>query len=163
MLWVDNVIVFVIVLCAVIGIVRGLLGEMLSLAGWLLAISTGLLFNQEFSLLLAIKVANPAVKMAFSFVGLWYISLLMANTVSSLVREGLDNNRLGFYNRFWAMIFGGLHGILILATLVLLAGLSPLPTEAWWQDALLIPPLQSLAISLRDHIPSEMAAYINYH
>lgn len=143
--------------------VRGLLSELLSLAGWLLAISTGLLFNQEFALLLAIKVANPAVKVVFSFVGLCYISLLMANTVSSLVCEGLNNSRLGFYNRFWAMILGGLHGILILTTLVLLAGLSPLPTEAWWQDALLIPPLQSLAISMRDMIPSEMAAYVNYH
>jgi membrane protein required for colicin V production len=161
-LWIDSVIMAIVAICAVTGIVRGLLGEMLSLAGRLIAIGTGLMFNQEFSMLLAISVTNPAVKIALSFTDLAVITLLMTNTINALLLEGSINNPLGFFNRFWAMILGSLHGVLIIAILVLLAGLSPLPSETWWKDALLIPPFQSLAVFIKESIPTEIAAYINY-
>ncbi len=163
MLWIDTVIIAVISTSALAGIVRGLVGEILSLAVWLLAIWIGLTFNREFSILLALTVVNPAVKVALSFAGLLLITLLMGNAIHALLIDIIRSRNLGFFNRFWAMLFGSIHGGFIVAALILLAGLSPLPLEPWWQDALLIPPFQSLAVFMKDNIPSEMAAYVNYH
>lgn len=163
MLWIDSVIIAMIFTCALAGIVRGLAGEILSLVGWILAIGIGLTFNREFSILLTLTVANPAVKVALSFAGLLFITLLIANTINALLTNIIRGTNLGFFNRFWAMLLGIVHGGLIVATLILLAGLSPLPSEPWWNNALLIPPFQSLAVFMRDNIPSEMASYVNYH
>jgi membrane protein required for colicin V production len=60
------------------------------------------------------------------------------------------------------MLFGLARGMLVVAVLVLLGGLTPLPEDPWWQESKLIPPFQALAIWLRDHIPSGMTGYINY-
>ncbi|WP_394753350.1 CvpA family protein [Crenothrix sp.] len=163
MLWIDNIIIAIIFICTLAGVVRGLVGEIMSLGGWMLSIGIGLSFNREFSVLLNLTVANPAVKVALSFVGLLIITSLMGNTINALLIDIIRGTNLSFFNRFWAMFLGSVHGILIVATLILLAGLSPLPSESWWNNALLIPPFQSLAIFMRDNIPSEMASYVNYH
>jgi membrane protein required for colicin V production len=162
-LWIDIVIIAIIVICSVAGTARGLMGETLSLSIWLLAITISLMFNREFSMLLALKLANPAVRVALSFAGLLLITLIIGNTISHLLRDVIPKTNLDFFNRFWALFLGGIHGIIIVTTLILLAGLSPLPLEPWWDDAILIPPFQSLAIFIRDTIPSEMASYVHYH
>jgi membrane protein required for colicin V production len=162
-LWVDIVILCVIVTCSVAGVIRGLMGEMLSLCLWVLAVWISLTFNREFSILLSLSLANPAVRVALSFVGLLTITLVIGHTINNLLVDGVAKTDLGFLNRFWALLLGGLHGVLIVATIILLAGLSPLPSEPWWDNALLIPPFQSLAIFIRDTIPSEMASYVHYH
>lgn len=163
LLWVDHVIIAIIFSYTLIGGIRGLVDEILSLAGWLLAIWLGLTFNREFSILLTITVTNPAVKVGLSFVGLLLITLLIAKALKVLLADVIKTTQIGFLNRFWAMLLGSVQGGIVVALLILLAGLSPLPKDAWWHQALWIPPFQSLAIFMRDTIPSEMSAYVNYH
>jgi membrane protein required for colicin V production len=162
-LWVDIVIIAVIVTCSVAGVVRGLIGEILSFCLWVLAVWISLGFNREFSILLSLSLVNPAVRVALSFVGLLTVTLVIGTIINNLLIDGVAKTGLGFFNRFWALLLGSLHGIFIVATIILLAGLSPLPSESWWDSALLIPPFQSLAIFMRDTIPSEMASYVHYH
>lgn len=163
MLWIDFVIIALIFGYTVAGIVRGLIGEILSLTLWMLAIWIGLVFNREFSILLTLTVVNPAVRVALSFIGLLLITLAIGNAIKGLLIDLLRTSELDFFNRFWAMIFGSAQGVLVVTTVILVAGLSPLPSEPWWNNALLIPPFQSLALSLRDNISSDMASYVNYH
>jgi membrane protein required for colicin V production len=161
-LWVDFVIIAIIATCTLAGLVRGLVGEILSLTFWVLAIWIGLTFNREFSILLTLTLANPGVKVALSFVGLLLITLLSGHIIYILLIDLIRTSHLGFFNRFWAIIFGAIHGTVIVAIVILLAGLSPLPKESWWQNALLIPPFQAFAVFMRDNISSEMASYVNY-
>jgi membrane protein required for colicin V production len=60
------------------------------------------------------------------------------------------------------MFFGIARGMVVVAVLVMLAGLTPLPEDSWWKESKLIPPFQSLAVWLRDQVPSSMAGYFNY-
>jgi membrane protein required for colicin V production len=60
------------------------------------------------------------------------------------------------------MIFGIARGLVVVSITVMLAGLTPLPEDSWWKESMLIPPFQSLAVWLRDQIPSGLAGYVNY-
>jgi len=60
------------------------------------------------------------------------------------------------------MIFGAARGVLLVAVLVLLAGLTPLPREGWWLASDLVGYFQELAYWLRDLLPPEFADYFHY-
>jgi membrane protein required for colicin V production len=46
--------------------------------------------------------------------------------------------------------------------LVLLAGLTPLPQDPWWNASVLIGPFQELSIWLRTQIPVGISEYFSY-
>jgi uncharacterized membrane protein required for colicin V production len=59
-------------------------------------------------------------------------------------------------------VFGVARGVLIVVIAVLLAGLTTLPREEWWQNALLAPPLVIAALSLRPWLPQALARRLDY-
>jgi membrane protein required for colicin V production len=59
--------------------------------------------------------------------------------------------------------FGLFRGGILVAVLVLVAGLTPAPRAAWWKEAKLIPPFQTAALWMRDKVPASWLANLNYH
>ena len=55
------------------------------------------------------------------------------------------------------MIFGLARGILVVALLTLLAGLTPIPQDPWWRDSQLVPYFEEIALWLRDWLPEDVA------
>ena len=64
---------------------------------------------------------------------------------------------IGASGFFIGMIFGAARGVLMIAALVLLAGLTPFPGDPWWQESRLIPYFEELAVWLRDMLPEDVA------
>jgi len=60
------------------------------------------------------------------------------------------------------MVFGAARGILLVAVLVLLAGLTPLPNESWWLKSTLVGYFQELSFWLLDLLPPEFADRFRY-
>ncbi|WP_432740803.1 hypothetical protein [Methylobacter sp. G7] len=56
--------------------------------------------------------------------------------------------------RFGKMVFGVVHGMVVVTVVIILAGLTPLPKAFWWTESATILPFQLLAVWLRDHFPS---------
>ena len=48
------------------------------------------------------------------------------------------------------------------AILVLMAGLSPFPKDAWWSESRLLPYFQEMAVMLKGYLPPDIAAYFSY-
>jgi membrane protein required for colicin V production len=46
---------------------------------------------------------------------------------------------------------------------VVLAGLTPLPREPFWRDALLSGPFETTAMALRPYLPEGLASRMKYH
>jgi membrane protein required for colicin V production len=65
-------------------------------------------------------------------------------------------------DRFIGMIFGAARGVLLVAVLVLLAGLTALPQESWWEESRMLPYFEELALWLRDLLPEDLAGYFRY-
>ena len=65
-------------------------------------------------------------------------------------------------DRFIGMIFGAARGVLVVAILVLLAGLTPLPQEGWWLQSSLVGYFEELAFWMRELLPPELADRFRY-
>ena len=60
------------------------------------------------------------------------------------------------------MTFGAARGIRIVAMLVLFAGLTPMPQEAWWQQSQLVGYFTDIALWIRDVMPEDIAGKFSF-
>lgn len=162
MIWIDYTILGLILISLIIGLFRGFIREAFSLLVWIVAIWVGLTFSREFSVFLESVIAIPSARIAASFALLFFVTLILGSIIGYLLGELVKKTGLTGSDRFAGMIFGIARGMVVVAVLVMLGGLTPLPEDPWWKESKLIPPFQSLALWLRDHIPSGVAGYINY-
>ena len=69
---------------------------------------------------------------------------------------------LGFVDRLLGAVFGVARGVLIVVIGVLVAGLTTLPQQEWWQNAMFAPPLVAAALSLRPWLPQAWAEQLDF-
>ena len=79
-----------------------------------------------------------------------------------LLAQLVNKTGLTGSDRFAGLLFGIGRGVLVVAVLVLLAGLTPLPQDPWWAESTLIGPFQNIALWLRDLLPAGVAGNIVY-
>ena len=60
------------------------------------------------------------------------------------------------------VLFGVARGGVIVAILVLLAGLTPFPQDPWWQDSQFLNYFEEFALWMRSFLPGEIADNITY-
>ncbi len=162
MIWIDYAIIALIVISSVIGLLRGFIKEAFSLLLWVAAIWVGLNFSREFSGFLDGMISLPSARMAAAFAVLFILTLVIGGLISFLLSALIEKTGLTGSDRFAGMIFGIIRGAVVVSLIIMLAGLTPLPEDSWWKESTLIPPFQSLAEWLSEHVPSGMAGYIHY-
>ncbi|MDD5268208.1 MAG: CvpA family protein [Methylococcales bacterium] len=162
MIWIDYVIIGLISIGLIKGMLRGFSLELYSLLLWILATGVGLILSRGFSVFLEASINDSVPKIAASFALLFLLTLIVGVVIRMILGESIKTDNLTFSDYLGGMIFGIAHGMLLVVILVMLAGLTALPDDLWWKDSKLLPPYQTGAIWLRDHIPSGLAEYIHY-
>lgn len=162
MIWVDYVILAILVVSAGISVLRGFLREAISLAGWVLAFWLALTFADDISALFASSISQPSMRHAVAFFAIVVITLIVTAIVMYVVRLLVDKTEITGTDRALGIIFGIARGIVIVAILVLFAGLTALPQDAWWKESLFLPHIQVLAEEIRNVLPPEVAALFKY-
>ncbi len=156
MIWVDYLIVGVLLLSAVIGLVRGLIREVVSLVIWGIAIFVAWTFYQPVADMLTPWVSTPSLRLGLGvlilIVGVLFVGAIMAYILTLLVEKtGLTGT-----DRLLGLVFGAARGAVIVALAVFLAALTPLTTDAWWQESNLLVHFQHLADQLLALVPPEV-------
>ncbi|NJD05341.1 MAG: CvpA family protein [Methylococcaceae bacterium] len=162
MIWIDYGILGLIGISAVVGVLRGLIREVFSLTLWGVAAWLGLTFARDFSGRLEGMIPVPSLRMAAAFLLIFIGTLLLGGLVNYLLGKLVDSTGLSGTDRIAGLLFGMARGGLIVAVLVFLGGMTPLPQDPWWKQSALIPPFQSLAVWLRDHIPADLAGQVHF-
>ena len=119
-------------------------------------------YSRDFAVLLQNTITYPSVRIAIAFLLLFFMTLILGSLISFILNQLIEKTGLTGTDRLLGMVFGIIRGLVLVSVMVMLAGLTPLPEDPWWKHSLLIPPFQSLAIWLKDHIPSDLMGYIHY-
>ena len=162
MIWVDYAISFLISVSAAIGLFRGFIKEAFALFTWIVAIGIGLHYSRDFAVLLQTVISYPSARIASAFILLFFMTLIVGSLISFILNHLVEKTGLTGTDRLLGMLFGIVRGAVLISVIVMLAGVTPLPEDSWWKQSLLIPPFQSLAIWLKEHIPSELMGYIHF-
>nr|VFK31806.1 MAG: membrane protein required for colicin V production [Candidatus Kentron sp. MB]VFK75576.1 MAG: membrane protein required for colicin V production [Candidatus Kentron sp. MB] len=161
--WADYIILVIIGLSAVISVTRGFISEALSLFGWILAFWLAITFMDALAVHFAPWISVPSVRLATAFIALLLVTLLLTALVNRLVGQLVTKTGLTGTDRVLGVVFGIVRGVVVVIICVLLAGLTPLPRDPWWQESLLISRhFQRLAMEIRALLPPELAIYLRY-
>jgi len=160
--WIDVVIISLVALSAILSLFRGFVKEALALLSWLVALWVAMAFYEEFAQWLSQWIAVPSAQKATAFGILFVCVLLLGAVVNYLAGKLVDKTGLTGTDKMLGVVFGIARGAVIVAILVLLAGLTPLPQDPWWQDSQFLGYFEDLAMWMRDFLPSEIASNIKY-
>lgn len=160
--WLDYLLIGIILISALISLMRGFVREAFSLAVWVLAIWISWNFFRELAVHFDPWITSPTVRLGVAFAILMISSLLVGGMVVYLVAQLVERTGMSGTDRFIGMIFGAARGVLLNAILVLLAGLTTFPQEAWWNESSLMPYFTEIALWLRDLLPADTAEHFRY-
>jgi membrane protein required for colicin V production len=162
LMFADYFVLGVLVLSVLIGIWRGFLREVLSLLAWIAAFAVAFIFVDYAVTLLADYVSVPSVRLILAFGGLFLVTLFVGGVVNIVVGQVVLRSGLTGTDRMVGVVFGFLRGVAAIVVLVLIAGLTPLPSDPWWETSQFLPYFQRFAVELRDYLPADYAQYFHF-
>ena len=160
--WIDVVILALIVLSAILSLFRGFVREAVALVTWLVALWVAMAFYEDLAAILSQWISLPSAQRITAFAVLFICVLLLGAIVNFLASKLVNKTGLTGTDKLLGIVFGVARGGVIVAILVLLAGLTPLPQDPWWQDSQLLGYFQELAMWMRSYLPNEIADNITY-
>jgi membrane protein required for colicin V production len=163
MTWLDYAVIGVIAISALWGVWHGLVREVLSLAGWVIAFLAANLLAAPIGERLPEAVARPELRVLLAFVLVFVLSLVVTTLVAQLLTRALKAAGLGGLDRVLGAVFGVARGLVILLAFALLAGLTRFPADPAWRGSFFAPVLGRAAIQIKPWLPPAFAERLRYH
>lgn len=158
----DYAVLAVVVISVLFSLFRGAVREIMALASWIGSFLIALHGAPILSRLLPESFGHPWLRLFASFIALMLVCLVVFALLSLAMAEFVRNSGLKPWDRWLGLIFGLVRAVVILVVLVLAAGLTPLPREPAWRNAVSRPPLEALAKAVRAFLPASLAGRIHF-
>lgn len=162
MTYLDYGLLVVLALSIAWGAWRGLVHEMISLGGWIIAFLAANLFAGPASEVITDTIPAEA-RVMLGWLGVFVVVLLAASLAGMLLRRFIKTVGLAASDRVLGALFGLARGLLIWLAFALLAGLTRLPSQPVWKESFFGLPLANTAIQLKPWLPSALAGRLRYH
>lgn len=158
----DYVALAVVAVSLLIGVWRGVVSEILAFVAWVTALVAGRTWAASVGDVVAAEMAEALWRQVVGFVAVFVGVLILFALARWLVRLFLKAVGLAPLDRVLGAVFGVARGVLVVWVLVLLAGLTALPQQQWWRQALLAPPLETAVLAAKPWLPPDLAKRIRY-
>jgi membrane protein required for colicin V production len=158
----DYMLIAIVVLSTVIGLMRGLISEVIALAAWVLAFVVARQFGGDVAMLLPASLQDPGLRMVCGFALAFIAVLLLCGLLRWVLRSLIKASGLDFPDRVLGGLFGLARAGFILLLIVVGAAFTSAPEQMWWRAAVLTPPLETAAIALRPWLPDAVAKKIRF-
>jgi membrane protein required for colicin V production len=158
----DYVVLAIIGFSVFFSIMRGMVREVLSLAGWVLAFFVAKTYTLELAPLLPKAIPTETLQYLAAFVILFLATLLISALLSIALSQIFKTVGLGWLDSVLGGFFGILRGILIVGILVFLGGLTELPKEPAWRSAMFSAPLEAMVTSAYPWIPPAIVSHVKF-
>jgi membrane protein required for colicin V production len=160
--WVDYAILAIIGISVLISLWRGFTREALSLAGWIIAAWVALTFADQLQVLLEPHIQVPSLRLIVAFAILFIATLFLAGFINYLAVQVIKKTGLSGTDRMIGIFFGVARGCVVVAVLVLMAGMTPLPQDPWWHESQMMHYFQDMAVWLCQFLPADITKSIHY-
>ena len=163
MQYADYVVLAIIVLSILVGAVRGFIKEAFSLLVWAAAFLIAFQYSGVLAMQLENQIELPSVRMSLAFAGLFISVLLVGGLLTYLLGKLVEKTGLSGTDRLLGAIFGGARGLVLVLALILVAGLTPIPQDPWWQQSRAIQSLMPLAEWAGQFLPDYIREHLQLH
>jgi membrane protein required for colicin V production len=158
----DYLVLFVLACSIVISTLRGLVKEILSLLSWIISFVIANAFSEDLALLLPDVIPGNITRLIVAFLAIFIgVRLLMA-LFTRAVDAAIKASGLTLADRGLGGLFGLGRGLVIVLAFVLLCGMTAIPQQPFWKDALLSPLAETAARTVKPFLPGDVAKHVNF-
>jgi len=158
----DYAVLAIVGLSVLLGVLRGFVREVIALGSWVVAFVVSSAYGGDLAPLLAGQIPDENWRVLAAVVTLFFVILLLMNIIAVLASRLIKSAGLGLEDRLLGGVFGLARGVAVVLALVLAAGLTVLPRQPVWKDAMLAAPLETLAAFVKQWLPQGWAKNISY-
>lgn len=158
----DYAILVVLGLSVLVGLWRGLVVEVMALVVWIAAFWIARLFGEQVAAWFDPAVSVPSARIALGY-GTCFLAVLLGGALLRFLLSRLvAGTGLSGTDRLLGMVFGLVRGAVLVTLVVLLAGFTPLPRDAWWQESRLLPMFGDGAAWLAANLPQGVREHLDF-
>ncbi len=158
----DYVAIAIVGISLLLGLMRGAVKEIFSLVSWVVAFLAAKMFSVPVAHFLEPAVANSSLRLLTAFIILFIFALIVMALINLLISAAIKKIGLGPIDRLLGAIFGFVRGLLIMVVLVVLGGMTALPQQSDWRNALTSSWFEILATTVKPWLPDAMAKRIHF-
>lgn len=158
MSWVDLTLLALLLLSVLVGVWRGLVFELLSLAGWLVAYLAAPHVAPWLQTFLPQQRLGASLSAGLGLVLSFALVLLLWGLAAKLLRALVHASPLSVLDRLAGAGFGAVRGLLLALFLVVLVQMTPAAQWPAWQESRLAPQLHQVLGTLRPLLPDAVAS-----
>ena len=162
MTWLDYAIIAVLVISMIWSALRGVVREIVSLGGWIIAFLAANLFAGPLAAHLPQLIAGETLRALAAFLAIFICALVLTALVGMLMSRLVNAVGLGAADKALGALFGLARGMIVILVAALLAGLTSAPRQAWWKDSVSGEPLKHTALALKPWLPDSFAQRLRY-
>ncbi len=158
--WVDIALGAALLLSVLVGVWRGLVFELLSLVGWVVAFVAAQWWGDEVGKLLPIGTQGSALNHGVAIAITFLVALLAWGLMSRMVRTLIRATPLSGIDRVLGACFGVLRGAVLLLILAVVVLMTPLGRAPAWQKSWIGPWATAGLQSLRSMLPVDVIRHL---
>jgi len=158
----DYLVLFVLVSSVVISTLRGLVKEILSLLGWVVAFVVANAYGAKLAPMLPDLLPGETARLILAFIVLFLGVRILMGLLSLAIGALVEASGLSLADRGLGGLFGLARGIVIVLAAVILCGMTSIPQQAFWRDALLSPMAETGARTVKPFLPAALAQHVRY-
>jgi membrane protein required for colicin V production len=155
--WVDIALGGFLALSVIVGLWRGFVFELLSLAGWFVAYFAGLWATPSLQSYIHIGDPGSALNYGVTFLCVFLVALVVWGVGARLVRAMIRATPLSPIDRLLGAGFGLARGLVVLLVVATVVSVSPLALSGAWQRSQGAVWLQALLQELRPVFVNEVS------
>lgn len=158
----DYLVLFVLICSVVISTMRGLVKEILSLLSWIVALVVANAYGQQLAGLLPEVVPGSITRLIVAFIALFIGVRLLMMLLSMAIDALVKASGLTLADRGLGGLFGLGRGLVLVLAAVLVCGMTAIPQQAFWKEALLSPMAETAARTVKPFLPGDMARHVRF-
>jgi membrane protein required for colicin V production len=158
----DYLVLFVLAASVVISTMRGLVKEILSLLGWVVAFVVANAYGAKLGPMLPSMIPGESVRLMVAFVALFLGARILMGLLALAIGALVTATGLSLADRGLGGLFGLARGIVIVLAAVILCGMTSIPQQAFWKHALLSPMAETGARTVKPFLPAAMAQHVQF-
>jgi membrane protein required for colicin V production len=158
----DYLVLFVLVCSVVISTLRGLMKEILSLLSWVVSFVVANAYGEALAKLLPDMMPGKTTRLIVAFIALFIGARLLMLLLSMAIDALIKASGLTLADRGLGGLFGLGRGLVIVLAVVLLCGMTAIPQQPFWREALLSPLAETAARTVKPYLPGDFASHVQF-
>jgi len=160
--WIDVSIVFLILLLGYLSYFQSFNKVLLSLMSWSFSFIVAIFFLNDLANILTPLIPFQDLSIGVAIMLLFFTSFILLKSLSYLLLSTSNKTQVSILERLLSVFIGFSRAIVIVVFLIMLGGLTQLPTKPWWQNSFLMTNLKPVVTGLRSYLPIEVATQFNF-